>query len=444
MAYSFTTNGSNPKASFSEQLGIKSTPKPVAVKPTTALQSIQPIQSKVPIQSTQQTYSGIINKNIPTTPKSIPTTPKNSGIINKPNTFNYNADSGQAPPKTPVPTPIKSQVSSGVSSTNQNLSGTGGVATAQGEPKYTPETPNVYGKMTTDLASRASQPIANYNEIQAKLAENAAKQAALEREITAREANIGSSGVDLSLATGERGILSSKSQAGLASLRSEANALSGMLTAANTQQGLQQSALGTATGYAQPTTGLTPGKQVYNPVTSQFDVGGSPFTSGQVSGEEALGAQYAQNASAYKQATGVKNNIVNFLNTTPINPSDFTDINKVVDLVSGRTSDPKYRQLSAQINEYLQTIAPIMGVGGGVTDYKTSLAQGMLDGNMSPQAIVDQLNTIERTAETKLKLQATGSGTYNQGASQSTKGSTGGTLPSGAGWKVVNGVYVKA
>ena len=119
-------------------------------------------------------------------------------------------------------------------------------------PVYAPENTNLNAQAIADMANRSRQPIKNYDQIQAKLEENAAKQASLEREITAREANIGTSGVDLSLATGERGILSSKAQAGLSSLRSEASALSGMLGAANTQQQTQQSALGSAISSTMP------------------------------------------------------------------------------------------------------------------------------------------------------------------------------------------------
>lgn len=262
-------------------------------------------------------------------------------------------------------------------------------------------------------------------------------------------ANIAGTPGDLSLANGEQGVLQNKYLTGLDARNvavqnalsqqgQQINAYSAAGTQGGNQQGLLQQALNQAATLSAPTTGIAYGTQTYNPVTGQYDTsGGSPFLAGQVQGENALGSQYAQNNSAYNQATAVKNQVVGFLNNTPINPSDFTDVNSIIGLLSGKVSDPKYQQLSSQLNEYLQTITPIMGVGGNATDLKTSLAQGMLNGHMTAQAIVDQLNTLEQTAKTKLDQQAfgggtklgTNSGTYTGGASgQSIPNGNGGTM----------------
>lgn len=309
-----------------------------------------------------------------------------------------------------------------------NLQGLTGQAPAV--PQYTAN-PGLYGQFTTGLANMSQQPSANYTEQQNQAnainqeIENAKAQMAQQTH------DINTSGTWTSRALGEQGQANIQNASTLAALGSQYQGATNQLSAANTAQANQQNALGTAAGLAAPITGVGYGTQVYNPTTGTFTSGGSAFQGGQVAGDTALGTQYAQNASAFKQASGVKNNIISFLNTTPLNPSDFTDVNSVIALLSGKTSDPKYAQLSSQINEYLQTLAPILGVGGGDTNYKTELAQGMLNGGMTPQAIAAQLSTIENTAQTKLQIQSTGSGTGNNSSTSTSQPSS---STSGFGW----------
>ncbi len=225
-----------------------------------------------------------------------------------------------------------------------------------------------------------------------------------------REGAINSEGIPLWSSQGRNSILRSAAVG-------QQNALTGQLNALQAARGQGESAQASAAGLAQPVTGipLGTGSMTYDKNGQPVMNSGSPFQAGQVSGEQALGQQYAQNVSANNQAVAVKNQIVNFLNTTPINPSDFTDLNSVVGLLSGKVSDPKYQQLASQLNEYLQTITPILGVGGDSTDYKAGLAQSMLNARMSPEAIVQQLNTLSQTAATKLEQQKLGGGTQLPG-----------------------------
>lgn len=235
----------------------------------------------------------------------------------------------------------------------------------------------------------------------------------LRTELANQTSGINQQGIPLEFKQGMGNVLATRE----ASLE---NALSGQLGYYTQARGQGESAQASAAGYTRPTTGipLGTGSMTYDAQGKPVISGGSPFTAGQVEGEKSLGMQYSQNVSAHNQAVAQKNDIVNFLNTTPINPSDFTDVNSVIGLLNGKTSDPKYQQLAARLNEYLQTITPIMGIGGDSTDYKANLAQSLLNGKMSPQAIVDQLNTLDSIQQKKLGQQKLGGG-YNANAEAS-------------------------
>ena len=90
--------------------------------------------------------------------------------------------------------------------------------------------------------------------------------------------------------------------------------------------------------------------------------------------------------------------------------------------------DPKYQTLANYINEYANTLAPILGAGGSVTDFKTGLAQSLINGAASGQSIIEVMQNISKAADDKLANMksagqgggqvAGGSSGYNPGQNQ--------------------------
>lgn len=433
----------------------KSVTNPVG---TTAGLINKAVAPKPAVNTVQNTQGGITSSwQTPTnTPTNTPV--KTAGVLPqksaKPvDNFNYNADAGQTTgvvksttnvgadgsKQTTTYHPPTETKSTGTDKQGNNLPTTGGVATPQGEPNYKPETPNVYGQMTTDLANRYTKPIENYDQIQAKLADNAAKQAALEREIVAREANIGTSGVDLSLATGERGILSSKAQAGLSSLRNEGSQLASMLGAANTQQGLQQSALQQSATLAAPKS-VSPSDTLVSPTNMQpqYGLGGgsgaSPYmawnavqqnasTANQFAGQATMisaGMDYLEQAQARAN---------DFLTKSGFNENNAAWANKTINEVFTPNSNPAGKATLVALNADIQKfLSQIVAANTGLTPTAVS---GQLDGldvsAMTPGQLNDFLANAKSLAMGQLSVAQ-----QHQGAAQSSGTSLYGGTPADA------------
>lgn len=422
----FTLNGSNPLAptgflnqstKTANSTPMFATPKTPQVINQTQIPQVKPTTVTAPKIGTN---TGLINLNTSTKPAT-PTTSVNNqgqtGIIAPAVKSTSGSSQVQNMNNQGTQGGINSQTGASTGTTNQNIT--------PPTPQYS-ATPDVYGQMTTGLANQYTKASPEYLAQQAEANRINQQMEEAKKQMAQQTQQINQSGTWTSRALGEQGQADIANKATLAALGSQYQGATTQLGAANTQQQLQQTALGTAINAAAPTTGVQYGTQIYNPVTGQLQGAGTPFQAGQVSGEQALGQQYAKNVSANNQASAIKNQVVTFLNSNPdINPSDFTDLNSVIGLVNGKVSNPKYAQLSAQLNEYMSTLAPILGVGGDSTDYKTSLAQGMLNAKMQPQGIATLLNTIEQTAKTKLDQQSLGGGTNLGTQSQSVQSASG-------------------
>lgn len=123
--------------------------------------------------------------------------------------------------------------------------------------------------------------------------------------------------------------------------------------------------------------------------------------------------------SANTAAEGIKNTINSYLQANPtLNPSPLAAGNAFLQFVQGKQlSDPKYQTLVNYLNEYTSTLAPILGVGGTPTDFKTSIAQSFINAAASGASITEVLNNMSKLAEDKIKnIQsgATGGGVVSQ------------------------------
>lgn len=243
-----------------------------------------------------------------------------------------------------------------------------------------------------------------------------------------------------------------------------------------TAQGQTQSALTSAANLAQPSTAAY-GQTVFDPVSGQYTGGGglpaevmqqyaqmaatgqyaaipsfitsNPVLNAQLNvaakginpGYTPVGAQGASGVlggipalqSANAAADGIKNTIQTYLQANPqLNPSNLAAGNQLQQWIQGKQlTDPKYQTLFNYLDEFTNTLAPILGVGGDPTNLKTQIAQGFVNGAASGQSISQVLNAISALATNKitdLQSGAVGGGTSVPSATG------GGAAGSGSVW----------
>lgn len=253
----------------------------------------------------------------------------------------------------------------------------------------------------------------------------------------------------------------------------QANALNAALGGANTQQAQTISGLNSAASLSQPQV-TSFGQTSFNPVSGQFDGGGSlppevmqqyaqmaatgqynaipsfitsnPVLNAQLNaGAQAINPNYTpigaagasqvlsgipQLTSANTAAEGIKNTIQSYLQQNPtLNATDLAAGNLLQQWIQGKQmTDPKYQTLFNYLNEYTNTLAPILGVGGDPTNLKTQIAQGFINAAASGASISQVLNSMSSLATNKIQdLQsgALGQGTNVPAPSSGSNFSTG-------------------
>lgn len=158
-------------------------------------------------------------------------------------------------------------------------------------------------------------------------------------------------------------------------------------------QGMAQGALGTAAG-------LTPEALRYGE--------GGIGTAGNVQGRLQMSQALPQQKASLATTNGLKDSIQSLISSSNLNPSDFTDINAITQFLNGKVANPQYQALSNAVSQYVQTIAPILGMdvntiaanikgnGGSIGDtinnlqqlaqYKVAQNEAMVNGTAQPQA----------------------------------------------------------
>ena len=108
--------------------------------------------------------------------------------------------------------------------------------------------------------------------------------------------------------------------------------------------------------------------------------------------------------SANTAADGIKNTIVTYLQQNPsLNATDLVAGNKVQQWIDGKQlADPKYQTLFNYLNEYTNTLAPVLGVGGSPTNLKTEIAQSFINAAASGKSIAEVLNNMSSLASNKI------------------------------------------
>lgn len=458
MVFSFATAGATPAAApnFNGTLNLSSATTPQAKALQSAMQSAFPVQSADPTQSAASSSP-------------VSTVNPNAAFNNT-----MGSQSGMLQPK--ASTPLKSQTQTNVdgsSITNtyhpaatpetstQNSIPTGGPAIPNAINQYQP-TSGLFGQAVTGLANTAAvgSPVAqsaiqdtqkaaqgafNTGTAQEQQAYQAAQDyqkqlSGLISQNATENANINNSPQQIDFKQGQGAALQAlftgqenaasqglQSQATLAGIGQQGvgqgvTGLGNAAGAANTAQGQSISGLGTAAGLVGPQQ-VPYTNQFLDPITGQpiSNNPGTPFTGGVAQGNVLLGQQYAQNVSANNQAQIIKGKITDFLTQNPnLNPSIFSDANGLIQLMNGKVSNPQYQQLSNLLTEYVNTLAPILGVGGDTTNLKTQIAQGFINAHANNQSIQTVLDGIEQLAQAKLNAQVGGS----QGSSGAQRGTS--------------------
>ena len=226
-----------------------------------------------------------------------------------------------------------------------------------------------------------------------------AYQKQLQTDIGKKDADIIGSGTDLNFKTGQQGALQR-----LAAIQN--SAAQGAVQQTQTQSGQAIGAYNAALGYRQPVSGAA---FFGDPNSGQILGGGNGISgAGNTLGRLAMSQALPQQKAVLATTGGLKSSIDSLLKTTNINPSQFTDINSIYQFLNGKVADPKYQALSNSVSQFVQQIAPILGMdvntiaanikgnGGNISDtlnnlyqqaqYKVAVNDSTVNGTVMPQA----------------------------------------------------------
>lgn len=274
----------------------------------------------------------------------------------------------------------------------------------------------------------------------------------------------GNAAITANLAAQQGQNISLAEQAALAGnaqgLTAQNQAQSGLTAAgevANIQQGNEQSGLTSAGTLAQPNTAAF-GQTVFNPLTGQYENGGTnldPQTqagtlaqqvqSGQITYDQALqsmgyagaaGTTFLNNAitkaggnplqlqaqgsatqsvigtqasqvagyqSALNQGQNLQSQLTDLISTFGLNPNDVNAVNSGLQKIAQNISSPQYKILSNYVNDIANTYAQILTpTGGSQTDTTRSLASSMLDATAKGTSIITTMKALDDAAKAKI------------------------------------------
>lgn len=336
-----------------------------AAQPNAPATPAQPVTPPPPPASSGAPASSVINPQ-PTTPLYPPGSPQNGGGITQANTQ----------PNLPVSPPAQTSPAAPIS--YPGLVGSL-VGTAENNVGI--------GQNATDIANKY-----------APLIGSALTQGA---NMQAGDLSTGSNVVG----EGNAAIASeAASQRASALTQAEQAALAGTGQQLTAQQQEQQG-LGAAVNATQPQLGGIGTQQYYQPLNAGQTPTGTPFTAGEVAGQQAAGQNIVTMKTAYAQATGIHQQISQLLQQNPTLNASPAAVGNAINQWVNSTQVPSgpYVNLLNDLQEYANTIAPVLGVtSGNVTDAKQAIAQGMVPILASGGTIEQALTNLETTASGKI------------------------------------------
>ena len=235
-------------------------------------------------------------------------------------------------------------------------------------------------------------------------------------------------------------------------------AIGAALGAANTAQGLQQTGIGTATGYMQPQP-YSLLNQPYNPMTDTYGGGGSggavnrATQAGQIlaaqsnaqtrgtAGADIARKGLADSTDTYMRMSGHAQNatkqakrVEQILAATGLNDSASTDYNRALQSLGSRFSDQDRQALQSALLEAQSFYGALLAMRSGTPTGNEAQALSSLDITKSAQAISSSIRELDAAVGTMLQTQEDIRNIYQQqlnnsgnpGASGNTNTSTGG------------------
>lgn len=163
----------------------------------------------------------------------------------------------------------------------------------------------------------------------------------------------------------------------------------------------------------------------------------APLSSATIGGQADVIGQLPALYGAEVAAEGLKDQIVTYLASNPgLNPTDLAKGNLLKQWIEGKQlTDPKYQTLFNLLNEYTNTLTPILGVGGSPTNLKTQIAQDFINAAASGQSIAEVLNNMQAISKSKLQNLQSGAMGGGVASSPTLPGSGGGSSGGGDfGW----------
>jgi hypothetical protein len=277
-----------------------------------------------------------------------------------------------------------------------------------------------YPGLVSTLGQTASQPSAQYTTAENNANAAQADLQQLQSAQTQQDALIGGSRTNVSEAQGEAGLYNTQM---IGQENAAATALAGYQNQAGIatgQQSAQQSGLAAAGALAAPQAGQNPLTQSYNPLTNSYSplaisgAGANAATDienyGSLQQQQAIGAAAAQNDSYLGGAQVAASNLQNLITSNNLNPSSLTFANGALQLAGQYTSNPAYAKLPGAINDFVTSLAPILGAGGNVTDAKTQMASQFVQMLQSGSTINDVVQYFTQQAQEKITGMANGGG----------------------------------
>lgn len=311
--------------------------------------------------------------------------------------------------------------------TNNTGSASGGLVTppvtsqTQGQTDpYTNTGAPSYSGLVGSLASTAAQPSQAFTQAQGT-AQDALTQLEASRTNEANALALNSENpIPLEFQQGRGQVLQNQYLGQQDALSNEYNGAVGLENAATGQQGTQQSGLAGAAGLAAPQQ-VSPTNVPYSPTTGQY---GTPAASaygsgtsnglqsiGNISGQIGVGQNVTQLNSQLGGAQVVGQNLQNLISQQNINPSGLSVVNGALQFGANQAGNPAYQEFQGQVNDFINSIAPILGgASGATTDYKTQLAGQVVNALASGQSINQVISYFLSQAQQKIQGLSTGGG----------------------------------
>jgi hypothetical protein len=404
---------------------------------------------------TPNTFSGLLHPSLtPTTPvKSItdgsgnkvdfhtppPTAAELDANTKKNNANNYGANPGTAPVGNTTASQIGNVANTGPQTANesqmqQNVLQAGGTTPDDKAFQHTYENATA-GKQFGALAPYAESsmyagntPEQNQGLITAPdLAGRASADTGLYNTLGNAYGNAALAGLTAAQVSAARGLTAAQ------------GAYSGSQTQAQRATGAQESVLGAVQPQPYGVT-TTP----YSPATGEFGTmaGNSAGTGGlqnigNVQGQIGVGQNVAQLNSYLGGAQVVGNNLNDLITQNNINPTGLTYANGALQFGQSAMSNPAYQKFAGQINDFVASLAPILGVGGASTDMKTQMSSQIVNALQSGSTIKDVVSYFLDQAQQKIKGLSAGGGA-GVGSAQGAPQGGGNSISS----SVVPGSYV--